>query len=76
MVEIVNISQWKCDDSYMVKPSAKIEPLQVSKDNEICFILFFSNCPQNIKSFIFLAIAEVRDLPVLDMNRSLRTQIS
>ncbi len=29
----------------MVKSSAQIEPFQVSKGNEICFILFFCNFP-------------------------------
>ncbi len=46
MVEIVNMSQWKCalTMTAMVKPSAQIEPLQVSKGSEICFILLFCNC--------------------------------
>ncbi len=45
MVEIVNMSQWKCAlmMTAMVNPSAQIEPFQVSKGNEICFILFFCN---------------------------------
>ncbi len=47
MVEIVNMSQWKCalTMTAMVKTSAQSEPFQVSKGNEICFILFFCNCP-------------------------------
>ncbi len=66
------MSQWKCALTMtdLVKSSAQIEPFQVSKANKICFILFLSNCPQNIKSLIFLAIAAVRDSPVLDMYRS------
>ncbi len=51
MVEIANMSQmlnvlWKCalTMTAMVKSSAQIEPFQVSKGNEICFILFFCNC--------------------------------
>ncbi len=37
---------WKClTMTAMVKPSSPIEPFQVSKSNEICFILFFCNCP-------------------------------
>ncbi len=55
------------DATAMVKSSAQIEPFQDSKGNEICFICFFCNCPQNIKSFFYLAIAAVRDSPVLDM---------
>ncbi len=30
--------------SVMVKSSAQTEPVYDSKGNEICFILFFSNC--------------------------------
>ncbi len=46
MVEIVNMSQGKYAlMTAMVKPSAQIEPFQVSKGNEICFILFFCNGP-------------------------------
>ncbi len=70
MVEIVNVRQmldalWKCalTMTAMVKPSAQIEPCQVSKGNEIFFILFFCNCQD---FFFFFAIAAVRDLPVLD----------
>ncbi len=50
MVEIVNMSQWNCalTVTAMVKPSAKIEPFQFQKGNEICCILFFCNCPQNL----------------------------
>ncbi len=46
-IEIVNMSQWKCAlmMTAMVKPSAQIEPFQVSKGNEIYFILFFCNRP-------------------------------
>ncbi len=61
------MSQWKClTMTAMVKSSAQIEPFQVSKGNEICFMLFFCNCPQNIKSFLYFFIA-VRDSPALDM---------
>ncbi len=47
MLEIVNMSQWKCAlmMTAMVKTSAQIESFQVSKGNEICFIWFFCNCP-------------------------------
>ncbi len=46
MVEIVNMSQWKCwKMTAMVKSSAQIEPFKLSKWNEIYFILFFCNCP-------------------------------
>ncbi len=47
MVEIVNMSQWKCalTMTAMVKSSAQIEPFQVTKGNEIRFILFLCNCP-------------------------------
>ncbi len=40
MLEIVNMSQWKCAlmMTAMVKTSAQIEPFRVSKGNEICFI--------------------------------------
>ncbi len=59
MVEIANMSQWKwLTMIVMVKTSAKIEPFQVSKGNEICFIVFVF--------YYYFAIAAVRDSPVLD----------
>ncbi len=69
MEEIANMSQWKCalTMTAMVEPSAQIEPFHVLKDNEICFILFFCNCPQHIKSVFFCAIAAVRFSLLLDM---------
>ncbi len=50
------MSQWKCAlmMTVMVKPSAQIEPLQVSKGNEICFILFLNSLFCNCKVFFFL----------------------
>ncbi len=61
MVEIANMSQWKCAlmMTAMVEPSAQIEPFHVSKDNEICFILFFCNCPQHIKSVFFVLLQQL-----------------
>ncbi len=59
---------WKCALTMkaMVKTSAQIEPFQVSKGNEICFILFFCNLSLKYQEFLFCAIAAVRDSPVLD----------
>ncbi len=65
MVEIVNVRQmldvlWKCalTMTAMVKPSAQIEPCQVSKGNEIFFILFFCNC-QDFLFFLLLQQLEI-----------------
>ncbi len=59
----------------MVKPSAQIEPFQVSKGNEICFFFIFSVIFLK-KRFFILLFAAVRDLPVLDIYGSLKTGIS
>ncbi len=68
MVEIVNMSQWKCAliMTAMVKPYAQIEPFQVSKGKEICFIKKNSVIVLK-KKCLFFVIAAVRDSPVLDI---------
>ncbi len=47
LLRMIVLSQWKCALTMkaMVKTSAQIEPFQDSKGNEICFFLFFCNCP-------------------------------
>ncbi len=66
MVEIVNMIQWKCalTMTAMVKPSAQIQPFQVSKGTK--YALFQSSVIV-LKPVVFLAIAVVRDSPVLDI---------
>ncbi len=78
MVEIVNMSQWKCAliMTAMVKPYAQIEPSQVSKGKEICFIKFFSVIVLK-KKCLFLLLQQLEIRPCwIYLYGSLKTRIS